>query len=268
MIKKLIASLFILIMVFTLTSCKAKSIGLGTYVLTEDSAGVGIALPSITIQEDNKFNFTFSVTSSYIGTYEIIEDELYLQASGDEQMWVFTIENLNSIIYNAEKSDGSIWFSNIVDGSKFILIEAAYDNKTGNGEYYDLVPLSSYARSGGDYPNVYNLIEIPEPFAARLRDADVKHYPLYHIIDSYSELKAMFETASNLKVENFFKENLYDNYFVLAVFRDEVTIVYNNYANFRLNKGDIQIDIFTTDNSSEALSMHLDFVIIPNSELN
>lgn len=92
----------------------------GSYIFEEKSYGL---YPCVTLHDDNKFTFVFSSISSYIGFGEYVVDNdcVYLHAE-DGQYWCFIIVD-DHLIYDETKSNGSLWFSNIKNGSSFKLQE-------------------------------------------------------------------------------------------------------------------------------------------------
>lgn len=80
--------------------------------------------PSFTLYNDNKFIFTFNGLSSYIGygTYEVVDEYLYLKESVD-YYWVFKIEDSYSLIYDEEMSKASNHMGDFTHGSEFVYIE-------------------------------------------------------------------------------------------------------------------------------------------------
>lgn len=80
--------------------------------------------PSFTLYSDNTFIFTFNALSSYIGhgTYEVVDEYLYLKESED-YYWVFEIEDSYKLIYDEEKSKASNHMGDFTQGSEFVYIE-------------------------------------------------------------------------------------------------------------------------------------------------
>lgn len=84
--------------------------------------------PSFTLYNDNKFIFTFNGLSSYIGhgTYEVVDEYLYLKESED-YYWVFKIEDSYKLIYDEEMSKASNHMGDFTHGSEFVYIETNDD---------------------------------------------------------------------------------------------------------------------------------------------
>lgn len=74
--------------------------------------------PAVTLMEDGRFSFMFSMISSYIGigTYEIKDDRLTLHTDDGKFVYVFDIVE-DTIVFDAEASSELVWFSGLYDGA-------------------------------------------------------------------------------------------------------------------------------------------------------
>ncbi len=93
-----------------------KNVPLGKYELTVCDAPIK---PSITLKENDEFEFVFSVFSSrlVIGKYVVNNDKVTLYCNDTEDKYVFEI-NDNSLVFN-EKESSSIPYAEIFDGAIF-----------------------------------------------------------------------------------------------------------------------------------------------------
>lgn len=88
-----------------------------SYVLEESKE---VVKPSISLEKNNKFSFTCSELSSYIGlgSYEIDKDELILKTDDGKNQYIFSIKD-ETLVFNAEKSSEIPSFANIPNGAVF-----------------------------------------------------------------------------------------------------------------------------------------------------
>ena len=90
------------------------------YCYTESDS---ILKPSVTLLEGNRFTFTFSAVSSYLGrgTYKIQDGVLVLNTDDGDYTYTFKIEgeNMDRLIFDAENSSEMIHFGNFEDGAVF-----------------------------------------------------------------------------------------------------------------------------------------------------
>lgn len=81
--------------------------------------------PSVTLLEDNRFQFTFSVVSSYlgIGTYAIHDDLLVLNTDDGMYTYTFKVEMegdvIKRLIFDEKRSSDHIHFGEFEDGAVF-----------------------------------------------------------------------------------------------------------------------------------------------------
>lgn len=115
--KKILSVLLISVLVLSLTACSPKP-ELRSYVYESDENE--LSAPCVTLQEDNKFSFVFSLLSSYIGfgTYEIDGDTLICRTDDGDFVYVFEIGE-DKLIFDAKKSSEMTWFADIPDGAEF-----------------------------------------------------------------------------------------------------------------------------------------------------
>lgn len=82
-----------------------------------------VVKPSISLFEGNRFQFTFSAVSSYlgVGTYTIYDDILVLNTDDGKYRYTFRIdgENIDRLIFDAEASSENIHFGDFEDGAVF-----------------------------------------------------------------------------------------------------------------------------------------------------
>ena len=92
-------------------------IPVGTYIMQESEEPVK---PIVSLEDSNKFIFTYSALSSYIaiGTYEVDDDNLILKTNDGKYKYVFKIED-NTLIFNATESSEIPSFANVPDGTIF-----------------------------------------------------------------------------------------------------------------------------------------------------
>lgn len=103
-----------------LMGCAAErntSLPLRTYMFAESE---DVIKPSVTLEDQNKFSFTFSALSSYIasGTYEMNGDHLLLKTDDGRYQYLFVIQD-KAIVYDAKNSSSLPWYVDIPDGAIF-----------------------------------------------------------------------------------------------------------------------------------------------------
>ena len=78
--------------------------------------------PSVTLQEDSSFWFSFSPISSYIGhgTYSIRDGRLVLPTDDGRFIYYFDIRDNNTLAFDAQSSSEMTWFSELRDGELLI----------------------------------------------------------------------------------------------------------------------------------------------------
>lgn len=114
----------VLIFSFSIVGCsnsQTSELSIGTYVF---EASDDIIKPTISLEKDNKFSFTYSGLSSYLpmGTYTIDNNRLLLNtddtADNKKIVYVFEIKN-ETLIFSADKSTPIPSFANVPDGAVF-----------------------------------------------------------------------------------------------------------------------------------------------------
>ena len=82
-----------------------------------------VVKPSISLFEGNRFQFTFSAVSSYlgVGTYAIYDDILVLNTDDGKYRYTFRIdgENIDRLIFDADDSSENIHLGDFEDGAVF-----------------------------------------------------------------------------------------------------------------------------------------------------
>lgn len=117
--KKLLYTLFILIITTALAGCAAEKqpdLELRSYVYERGP----LSYASILLKEDDQFIFNYSGLSSHVpmGDYEIEDGYLMLNTKNREEQYVFQIKK-GTLIFNAERSTPIPAFANLPDGSVF-----------------------------------------------------------------------------------------------------------------------------------------------------
>ncbi len=109
----------VLLLSIILIGCSSKEkeveLKLGKYIKEDTEL---LAMSYITIEENNKFTFTWGIVMSYLpaGTYSIEKDKLTLYVN-DEETYLFTIDN-DKLIFE----DSSVDLSGIVEkGEVYVL---------------------------------------------------------------------------------------------------------------------------------------------------
>jgi hypothetical protein len=139
-VKRLIVgSALLMIVLFGLCSCSPENdqkdtyLKTGTYII-ENSNGIIAAIPGLTLEEDNKFVFTYSVLSSNIpsGSYEIKDNKLVLSvdaASDEPVFFVFEIDGEKLIYRQGQSTELPAFAHNeIYDGAVFVLAASVPEN--------------------------------------------------------------------------------------------------------------------------------------------
>lgn len=121
MMKRLIAVMLLIVLCITISACAEKSsdkgLELRKYSFQESD---DIVPASVTLMEDNKFQFIFSAMSSYIcmGSYSVDGDKLLLNADEGGFYYTFNI-TADGLVFDAENSSDNLWFADFTDGSVF-----------------------------------------------------------------------------------------------------------------------------------------------------
>ncbi|WP_265445876.1 hypothetical protein [Acetivibrio straminisolvens] len=113
----------LLVLTCVLVGCSnnAKSteqyIPIRAYVMQESEEPIK---PIVSLEDSNKFTFTYSVLSSYIaiGSYEVDDGNLILKTDDGKYKYVFKIKGDN-LIFNATESSEIPTFANVPDGAIF-----------------------------------------------------------------------------------------------------------------------------------------------------
>lgn len=114
--KKLISLL--LLMLFFLAACSGvERLSPGDYIYSGSSDPL---YPILSIERGNKFNFTYSVLSSYIayGKYELSGDKLLLKTADGKNEYRFRVDG-DTLIFNAEDSSKLPDYADVPDGAVF-----------------------------------------------------------------------------------------------------------------------------------------------------
>ncbi len=95
----------------------AKELPIRAYVLQQSDE---LIKPTIMLKENNEFQFSYSVLSSYIpiGLYEIKSDELFLRTDDKKYEYIFEIKN-DTLVFNAEKSSSIPGLAKVMDRTIF-----------------------------------------------------------------------------------------------------------------------------------------------------
>lgn len=121
--KWLLLKFLLLVMVGALIGCSNSTktteqyISVGTYVMQESEESIK---PNVSLEDSNKFTFTYSVLSSYIaiGSYEVDDGSLILKTDDSEYIYVFIIKD-GALVFNAKESSEIPPFANVPDGAIF-----------------------------------------------------------------------------------------------------------------------------------------------------
>ena len=117
--KRILAALMISILLgYCILGCSTKSqasLPTGTYTMQTDSE---LPAPAVSLQDDNRFSFCYSVISSYLpmGTYEEKDGQLIL--STDDRRYTFDIKD-GKLVFNASAST-PVPFGEVTDGAVFV----------------------------------------------------------------------------------------------------------------------------------------------------
>ncbi len=113
----------ILILACSIVGCSnSEVLSIGSYVFEES---IDVIKPTVSLEENNKFSFTYSALSSYLpsGTYKIDNNRLILNTEdtiGNIKIeYVFEINN-GTLVFNAEQSTKiPPSLANVPDGAVF-----------------------------------------------------------------------------------------------------------------------------------------------------
>jgi hypothetical protein len=74
----------------------------------------------VSLEDGNRFTFTYSLLSSYyaVGSYEIDDGNLILTTDDGENKYVFKIKD-KTLIFNAKESSEIPSYANVPDGAVF-----------------------------------------------------------------------------------------------------------------------------------------------------
>jgi len=94
-----------------------KNISVRAYIMEESKEPVK---PTVLLEDNSKFTFTYSVLSSYIamGSYKVDDGNLILETDDGKYKYVFKIEE-DSLIFNAAESSKMPSYVNVPDGAIF-----------------------------------------------------------------------------------------------------------------------------------------------------
>lgn len=89
----------------------------GNYIMQESEEP---SKPTVSLEDGNRFTFTYSLLSSYyaVGSYEIDDGNLILKTDDGEYKYVFKIKD-NTLIFNAKESSEIPSYANVPDGAVF-----------------------------------------------------------------------------------------------------------------------------------------------------
>ncbi len=115
--------LLIFIMLSTFTGCGkntvtgAINVSVGKYIMLESEEPLK---PSVVLDENNMFMFTYSMLSSYVptGSYEVADGKLILNTNDGKYKYVFKIKS-NELIFDAKESSEIPSYANVPDGAVF-----------------------------------------------------------------------------------------------------------------------------------------------------
>lgn len=122
--KRLYSLLFIITILCFATGCSNSNVTEeqdlvpGVYELEESGEPVK---PSVNLQDNNRFVFSYSAYSSYlpIGNYEMDKNNLILRTDDGKYEYIFEIKN-NTLVFNEHESS-PIDLGEVMDGSVFKL---------------------------------------------------------------------------------------------------------------------------------------------------
>lgn len=123
----------LMVLIWALIGCSnnpkttEQYIPIGTYAMQESEEPVK---PVVSLEDSNKFTFSYSVLSSYIaiGSYEVDDDNLILRTDDGEYKYVFKIKD-DILIFDEKESSKIPSFANVSDGA--IFVKSSYPNLTG-----------------------------------------------------------------------------------------------------------------------------------------
>lgn len=121
--KSVILIFFLIVLTYALVGCSKSSkmtgqqVSVGTYVIQESEEPVK---PFVSLEDNNKFIFTYSALSSYIpiGSYEVDNGILTLKTEDGKYKYVFEIKD-NTLIFKAPESSKIPSYAHVADGSIF-----------------------------------------------------------------------------------------------------------------------------------------------------
>jgi len=99
------------------TKSNGENISVRAYIMQESEEPLK---PTVLLEDNNKFSFTYSALSSYIamGSYEVHDGSLILKTDDGKYKYVFKIEDGN-LIFNAAESSELPSYANVPDGAIF-----------------------------------------------------------------------------------------------------------------------------------------------------
>jgi hypothetical protein len=114
--KRYLYALILFAVVFALTACSSDKLA-GVYEIADSDE---FLKPTVVLEENGKFRFTYSALSSYlaIGTFETDNNNLILKTDDGLYEYVFKIEG-DSLIFNANESSELPSYANVPDGGVF-----------------------------------------------------------------------------------------------------------------------------------------------------
>jgi len=121
--KLLFLMVLLLVLAWVLVGCSGSPktvhqyIPSGNYIMQESEEP---SKPTVSLEDGNRFTFTYSLLSSYyaVGSYEIDDGNLILKTDDGEYKYVFKIKD-NTLIFNAKESSEIPSYANVPDGAVF-----------------------------------------------------------------------------------------------------------------------------------------------------
>lgn len=121
--KMIFAKFLLLVLAWVLVGCSGSPktadqyIPAGNYIMQESEEP---SKPTVSLEDGNRFTFTYSLLSSYyaVGSYEIDDGNLILKTDDGEYKYVFKIKD-NTLIFNAKESSEIPSYANVPDGAAF-----------------------------------------------------------------------------------------------------------------------------------------------------
>jgi hypothetical protein len=121
--KIIFVGLLLLVLAWVLVGCSktpktvVQNIHAGTYIMQESEEP---SKPTVSLENGNRFTFTYSLLSSYyaVGSYEIDDGSLILKTDDGEYKYVFKIKD-NTLIFNEKESSEIPSYANVPDGAVF-----------------------------------------------------------------------------------------------------------------------------------------------------